>query len=76
MAPVARTLVVKKATFQDNVKAALMGGKQSAQAVLKHVAAARITPVTPEKTSFEVNSAVGSLATERNARGCLLELYM
>ena len=37
MAPVARTLVVKKATFQDNVKAALMGGKQSAQAVLKHV---------------------------------------
>ena len=52
MAPVAKTPVVKKATFQDNVKAALMGGKQSAQAVLKHVAAARNVPV--EKCKFLV----------------------
>ena len=52
MAPVAKTPVVKKATFQDNVKAALIGGKASAQAVLKHVAAARNLPV--EKCRFLV----------------------
>ena len=52
MAPVAKTPAVKKATFQDNVKAALMGGKASAQAVLKHVAAARNLPV--EKCRFLV----------------------
>ena len=52
MAPVAKTPVVKKATFQDNVKAALMGGKASAQAVLKHVAAARNVPV--QKCKFLV----------------------
>ena len=51
MAPVAKT-PVKKATFQDNVKAALIGGKASAQAVLKHVAAARNLPV--EKCRFLV----------------------
>ena len=45
MAPVAKTPVVKKATFQDNVKAALKGGKASAQAVLKFVAAERNVPV-------------------------------
>ena len=52
MAPVAKTPVVKKATFRDNVKAALIGGKQSAQAVLKYVAAARNVPV--EKCRFLV----------------------
>ena len=52
MAPVAKTPVVKKATFQDNVKAALIGGKASAQAILKHVAAARNLPV--EKCRFLV----------------------
>ena len=52
MAPAAKTPVVKKATFQDNVKAALIGGKASAQAVLKHVAAARNLPV--EKCRFLV----------------------
>ena len=52
MTKVAKTPVVKKATFQDNVKAALMGGKASAQAVLKHVAASRNVPV--EKCKFLV----------------------
>ena len=52
MAPVAKTPVVKKATFQDNVKAALKGGKASAQAVLKFVAAERNVPV--EKCRFLV----------------------
>ena len=52
MSPVAKTPAVKKATFQDNVKAALMGGKASAQAVLKHVAASRNVPV--EKCKFLV----------------------
>merc|ERR1712002_398146 len=37
--------VMKKATFQDNVTAALKGGKASAQAVLKFVAAERNVPV-------------------------------
>ena len=52
MAPVAKAPVVKKATFQDNVKAALKGGKASAQAVLKFVAAERNVPV--EKCRFLV----------------------
>ena len=49
---VAKAPVVKKATFQDNVKAALKGGKASAQAVLKFVAAERNVPV--EKCRFLV----------------------
>ena len=52
MAPVVKAPVVKKATFQDNVKAALKGGKASAQAVLKFVAAERNVPV--EKCRFLV----------------------
>merc|ERR1711911_526315 len=52
MAPVVKASVVKKATFQDNVKAALKGGKASAQAVLKFVAAERNVPV--EKCRFLV----------------------
>ena len=45
MAPIAKTPVVKKSTFQDNVTAALKGGKASAQAVLKYVVAERNVPV-------------------------------
>ena len=52
MAPVETVPVVKKATFQDNVKGALKGGKASAKAVLKVVAAERNFPV--EKCCFLV----------------------
>merc|ERR1712168_850113 len=63
MAPVAKAPVVKKATFQDNVKAALKGGKASAQAVLKYVAAERNVPV--EKCRFLVKVTLKKMVDKK-----------
>merc|ERR1711970_1678261 len=53
-APVAKVPVVKKATFEQNVTAALKGGKASAQAVLKFVAAERNLPADKCKALVKV----------------------
>merc|ERR1711970_36542 len=53
-APVAKVPVVKKATFEQNVTAALKGGKASAQAVLKFVAAERNLPADKCKSGVKV----------------------
>ena len=63
MAPTAKAPVVKKATFQDNVTAALKGGKASAQAVLKYVAAERNVPV--EKCRFLVKVTLKKMVDKK-----------
>merc|ERR1712168_805964 len=63
MAPIAKTPVVKKSTFQDNVTAALKGGKASAQAVLKYVAAERNLPV--EKCRFLVKVTLKKMVDKK-----------
>merc|ERR1712168_1040983 len=63
MAPIAKTPVVKKSTFQDNVTAALKGGKASAQAVLKYVAAQRNVPV--EKCRFLVKVTLKKMVDKK-----------
>ena len=63
MAPIAKAPVVKKSTFQDNVAAALKGGKVSAQAVLKYVAAERNVPV--EKCRFLVKVTLKKMVDKK-----------
>merc|ERR1712002_65965 len=63
MAPIAKTPVVKKSTFQDNVTAALKGGKASAQTVLKYVAAERNLPV--EKCRFLVKVTLKKMVDKK-----------
>ena len=63
MAPIAKAPVVKKSTFQDNVTAALKGGKASAQAVLKYVAAERNVPV--EKCRFLVKVTLKKMVDKK-----------
>ena len=63
MAPIAKAPVVKKSTFQDNVTAALKGGKASAQAVLKYVAAERNLPV--EKCRFLVKVTLKKMVDKK-----------
>merc|ERR1712142_540359 len=50
-------------TFQDNVTAALKGGKASAQAVLKYVAAERNVPV--EKCRFLVKVTLKKMVDKK-----------
>ena len=63
MAPVAKVPVVKKATFEQNVTAALKGGKASAQAVLKFVAAERKLPA--EKCKFLVKVTLKKMVDKK-----------
>merc|ERR1712168_168207 len=63
MAPTAKAPIVKKSTFQDNVTAALKGGKASAQAVLKYVAAQRNVPV--EKCRFLVKVTLKKMVDKK-----------